>query len=105
MAAKMNTAAIQKAFKIIGKLIYVGLQGPADAGTYRTAMSGLVDQVASGSASDAVAITKVASPAATALDTINVTLSGLGATFKTQVSNYLTQVMSVDQGSTGANSV
>ncbi len=105
MAAKMNTAAIQKAFKIVGKLIYLSNQGPTDAATYRTAMSGVVDQIATGAAGDANAIVKVGNPTATALDAINTTLSGLPATMKTQVQNYLTQVMAVDQGGTAGTAV
>jgi len=98
MPAKMNTSQIQKAFKIMCKLIYCSNQGPTDALTYRTAMSGMVEQMATGSGVDANAIVSVGSPAAAVLNTVNSTLTTLTSTFKQQVQNYLTQVMAVDQG-------
>lgn len=96
---------IQKAFKIFGKLIQMGVQGPSDAVTYRTLMSAISDQIASGSSADASAIINTSTPAATQLAAVASTLDTVATQAKTLVQTYLQQVMAVDAGLTAGVAV
>jgi len=96
--SNLSQNQIQKHFKNIAKLIYLSAKGPSDATAYRTALSGVSDQLATGSASDAAAIVSVGVPATNGINAIAKSLDGLQASVKTWTQTYLTQVVAVDLG-------